>query len=148
METQVRAAGVLNIAFGVVSAAAALTSLIYYGGIAEMATGMSSQVVGVVAVTYALFHLLVAPGLIAAGYGLLSYRNGARSALIVLSGLLILDFPAGSALGAYNLWVLLTPETEPLFARPVAKKKAAKAGDPDDDTPIARQPVRFPRESA
>jgi hypothetical protein len=40
-----------------------------------------------------------------------------RGVMIITSALNILNLPLGSMLGGYGLWVLLTPETDPLFAR-------------------------------
>jgi len=48
--------------------------------------------------------------------------------LTVISAVNILDVPVGTILGAYGLWVLLTPETDPLFdhAREVAARPGQK----------------------
>jgi hypothetical protein len=59
--------------------------------------------------------LLSLPGLVV-GIGLTKFRRWARLGGVVLSALNLLNFPLGSALGAYGLWVLLSKESEPLFA--------------------------------
>ena len=42
------------------------------------------------------------------------------------SALNILNLPVGSILGCYGLWVLLTPETDPLFSAPPPDRRPKK----------------------
>jgi hypothetical protein len=53
---------------------------------------------------------------IALGAGLLNYRPWARSIGTVIAIIELLNFPVGTVLGVYALWVLLSPETDPLFS--------------------------------
>jgi hypothetical protein len=62
-----------------------------------------------------LFLFLSIPGFFAA-WGLLRFRPWARILAIILGVLHILSFPFGTALAVYTLWVLLSAETQPLFA--------------------------------
>ena len=57
------------------------------------------------------------PGIIA-GFGLLKLRPWARILAIVLSAIGLINFPFGTVVGIYGLWVLLSPETERLFTVP------------------------------
>ena len=50
-----------------------------------------------------------------AGIALLKYRNWGRILTVIVSILGIIDFPVGTALGIYGLWVLLHKDTLPLF---------------------------------
>lgn len=54
---------------------------------------------------------------IAAGWGLLDRRPWARSLAIVLGCLALIDFPFGTALGIYTLWVLFSPGADEEYAR-------------------------------
>jgi len=63
----------------------------------------------------ALLLLLSLPGLVT-GWGLLKLRPWARILGIVLAVISLLNFPIGTAVGIYGLWVLLTKDTEKLFA--------------------------------
>lgn len=54
------------------------------------------------------------PGMIT-GYGLLNHRPWARVLALVLGVLGILNFPVGTALGLYTLWVLLQWSAEDAF---------------------------------
>jgi hypothetical protein len=46
---------------------------------------------------------------VAAGSGLLDRRPWARGLALVLGCLALIDFPFGTALGIYTLWVLFSP---------------------------------------
>jgi uncharacterized membrane protein (DUF2068 family) len=49
------------------------------------------------------------------GWGLYNFRKWARILGLILSAISLLNFPIGTAVGVYGLWVLLKPETEVLF---------------------------------
>ncbi len=64
-----------------------------------------------------LFLLMLGlPGLLE-GWGLLSHKSWARPLGFVLAVLNLFNFPFGTALGAYTIWVLLQSETEVLLKR-------------------------------
>jgi len=72
-------------------------------------------ILGIIGCLIFVFVMLVSiPGLIA-GVGLLKLRPWARILGIVISAVNILNFPFGTALGVYGLWVLLSTETIALF---------------------------------
>jgi zinc-ribbon domain len=54
---------------------------------------------------------------IAAGWGLLERRPWARMLAVVLGCLALVDFPFGTALGIYTLWVLLSAGAEVEYER-------------------------------
>jgi len=56
------------------------------------------------------------PGIIA-GWGLLERRSWARILAIVIAGLNALNFPVGTLIAVYVLWVLLQRSAETYFAR-------------------------------
>ena len=57
------------------------------------------------------------PGIIA-GIGLLKFRPWSRVLTIVLSALNLMNFPFGTILGIYGLWVMLSDEGSRLFLQP------------------------------
>ena len=61
-----------------------------------------------------LLALLSLPGL-AAGYGLLTRKPWARVLAIVMAVLGLLNFPVGTAIGIYALWVLLQTSSANYF---------------------------------
>ena len=123
METHVKVLGLLQIILGVLGIVVALFVLLMFGGIAGLvaATGEEGSeiavpilgLIGAFAVTFIL--VLSIPGIIV-GAGLLKFRPWARILGIIMSILLIIHFPLGTIVGVYGLWVLLTGETEKLFA--------------------------------
>jgi len=54
---------------------------------------------------------------LAAGWGLLDRRPWARTLAIVLGIIKLVEFPVGTALGIYTLWVLLSAGTETEYRR-------------------------------
>ncbi|MBC8167206.1 MAG: hypothetical protein H7Y20_15220, partial [Bryobacteraceae bacterium] len=75
-------------------------------------------ILGTIGLAILFFALALAlPGIIG-GVGLLNYRPWARTLMIILSALHILNFPFGTALGVYGLWALLSPEISSLFQSP------------------------------
>lgn len=50
------------------------------------------------------------------GLGLLRFQPWARDAGMVVCALHLLVLPVGTLLGIYGFWVLLSPESEPLFS--------------------------------
>jgi hypothetical protein len=65
----------------------------------------------------ALLALLAVPG-IAAGYGLLKRRSWGRVLAIVIAVLGLANFPIGTAMGVYALWVLLQSTAAEYFTPP------------------------------
>jgi zinc-ribbon domain len=54
---------------------------------------------------------------LAAGWGLLDRRSWARTLAIVLGIIKLIEFPIGTALGIYTLWVLVSPGAEIEYRR-------------------------------
>lgn len=136
METHVKVLGVLNIILGGMGVMAALIILLIFGGTAGIvgATAHGDPEARFVvpllsAIGGGLFFLIIAlsvPGIIA-GIGLLKFRPWARILTIILSVLNLLHIPFGTAVGIYGLWVLLSRDTERLFAEQPA---GAQVGQP------------------
>jgi hypothetical protein len=61
--------------------------------------------------------LLAAPGIIA-GFGLLKRKSWARVLAIVLGIFNLTNFPIGTAIGVYTLYVLLQSDAGDIFATP------------------------------
>jgi hypothetical protein len=123
MTTHVKVLGVLYIVFGALGVCGAL--IVGLGlGIAGGAIGTSASpedaavalpIIGVAGTALVIFLLAVSlPGVIA-GIGLLKYAPWARIVGIVLAAINLINFPLGTAVGIYGLWVLLNKETEALF---------------------------------
>lgn len=124
MRQHVSILGVLYIVFGALGIVAALAMLAIFGGAAglmgmaavqEPDAAVAAPIIGVIGIgLFAVVALLSLPGLVV-GIGLVKLQSWARIGGVLLSALNLLNFPFGTALGAYGLWVLLNKETEPLF---------------------------------
>jgi hypothetical protein len=124
MKQHVSILGILYIAFGCLGILGAFAFLALFGGLAgiiglvaheEPDAAVAVPILGGIGVVVSTFiGLLSLPGLVV-GIGLTKFRRWARIGGVVLSALNLLNFPVGTALGAYGLWILLSKESEPLF---------------------------------
>jgi hypothetical protein len=132
VETHVKVLAVLYLVFSAFFLLAAVFLLLTFGG-ASAIVGTAAEpedaaialpILGITGIALSGFFLAIAlPGLIA-GYGLLKRANWARILGIVLSALNLLNFPFGTILGVYGLFVLLHKDTERLFEASSAVTRA------------------------
>jgi hypothetical protein len=132
VETHVKVLAILYLVFSSLFLVAAVILLVIFGG-ATAVVGTAAEaedaaialpIIGITGMALVGFlTMMAAPGLIA-GFGLLKLANWARILGIVLSALHLLNFPFGTVLGVYGLYVLLNKDTERLFetgsAAPIA----------------------------
>jgi hypothetical protein len=122
VEQHVKILAVLNIILGGLGIVVALLVLVLFGGLAGVAGSDpnpdaqgGAAVLGLIGGLGFAFILIISIPCVIAGFGLLKFRSWAQILTIVLSVLGLLNFPFGTALGIYGLWVLLNKETKPLF---------------------------------
>lgn len=126
MLTHVKVLAVLYIVLSGIGVLFALL-MFFAAGTAASIVGMSAPpedaaiaipILGIAGTALASVLLLFSlPGLVT-GWGLLKLRPWARILGIVLAVIGLINFPIGTAVGIYGLWVLLTKETERLFEGP------------------------------
>jgi hypothetical protein len=124
MDTHVKVLAVLYILMGALGLCVALLIFFALGTVAGI-VGMSASpedaaiavpLLGMGATALGVFLLLLSlPGIIA-GWGLLKLRPWARVLGIVIAVVSLINFPIGTAIGVYGVWVLLTKETERMFS--------------------------------
>jgi hypothetical protein len=124
MDTHVRILAAFHVIFGLLGLVAALALLLIFGGGAAAATFATTEnpdawvalpIIGIVgSVLFLIALTLSIPGIII-GWGLLKRRPWARILGIVLSVLHLVNFPFGTVLAIYGLFVLLSKDTVPLF---------------------------------
>ena len=123
METHVKVLGVLFIVLSALGtlAALAVATVFSVAGVATAAGASGSDaaialpIIGLAGTALSVFLLAVSlPGLMA-GIGLLKFKPWARTLAIVLSVLHLLNFPFGTIVGVYGLYVLLSEEGARLF---------------------------------
>lgn len=135
MATHVKTLGILHIVLGSIGILVALLFLLFFGSLAALVGLTDSSEGAFVAVPilggiggliFITILLLSIPGIIV-GIGLLRFSPWARVLGIIVSAFSMLNVPLGTALGVYGLWVLVSNETERLFAhgdRPISAIRA------------------------
>ena len=120
--THVKVLAVLYIIFGVCGLLLAFGMLAVFG-IAGLAAASTSEpdawvalpVLGITGSALAFVLIVLSlPGIIA-GAGLLKFKPWARIVTIVISALNLMNFPFGTIIGIYGLWVMLSDEGARLF---------------------------------
>jgi len=119
MESHVKAVGIIHIAFsalGIIMAIvifSALNIVAKIPDVNEEATRIL-QLIGVVLPWF--FIVFSIPGVVG-GIGLLKLQGWARIIVLIISFLGLLNFPIGTAVGIYSIWVLFDKRTEKIFAK-------------------------------
>lgn len=118
MESHVKAVGIIHIAFSVLGVLIALILFSVLNLVAripdiEEEAVRILQTIGMVIPWFMI--ICAAPGIVG-GIGLLKYQGWGRILVLILSFLALLNFPLGTAVGIYSIWVLFDKRTEKLFA--------------------------------
>lgn len=123
MSTHVKVLGALFIVLSALGLLLALFMMLTFGlsaGLVGMTADpvdaeIAQPILAIVGAGLTIFFLVTSiPGIIV-GWGLLKFRPWARILGIVLSALQLINFPFGTVVGIYGLWVLFNNETERLF---------------------------------
>jgi hypothetical protein len=122
MASHVRALAIIQIVYAGLGLLVAFGILLFFSGIAAV-VGLNAQGDELVAVpivaaigwiTAGVITVLAVPRLVA-GIGLFKLRPWGRIVTLVVSVIGLFDFPVGTAIGIYGLWVLTHRDSEPLF---------------------------------
>ena|SRR5688572_30802630 len=118
MEQHIKIVALLHIILGAIFVAIAVAIFVFGAGAAVLSAPGTDEALagttcfGIVAVLIALMSL---PSIIA-GVGLQRRRKWARILTIILSVINLFNFPVGTALGGYSLWVLINDQSSSYFA--------------------------------
>jgi hypothetical protein len=117
MRQHVTVIGALHIGFGLLGLLVALivfTAIVGGGLLSGDAEAIT--ITSIVGSAIAFFLILVsAPGVIV-GIGLLRLHAWARIAAMILAVFNLVNFPLGTAVAVYTIWILMQDETAQLFA--------------------------------
>lgn len=107
----------IHIAFGALGVLAALAVGGVVGGAGlfaddAQATGFLVLLAGFIAVVLALLSV---PSLVG-GWGLLKRRPWARMLVLIVSFLNLMNFPLGTLVGGYSIWVLMNDESRQILS--------------------------------
>ncbi len=119
MESHVKAVGIIHIAFSVLGIMIALVFFSVLNLVARIPEVEEEavrilQAIGMIIPWFIIVFSL--PGVVG-GIGLLKYQGWARILVLILSFLGLLNFPIGTAVGIYSIWVLFDKRTEKIFAK-------------------------------
>ncbi len=116
MEKHINVVAVLQIGLSIFGIIAGIIILIVLNTIGSLTQdAQASFVLHLIGnIAAAFFLLMSAPGIIA-GIGLLSHKEWARILTLILSVIGLLNFPLGTAVGAYSIWALVQDEVVAIF---------------------------------
>jgi hypothetical protein len=109
--------GILYIALSAIFLFVAVLVFAIIAGAGVISGDQDAMIVtGTVGILLAVFFLILSlPGLVT-GYGLIRHRPWSRVLGIILAILNLLNFPLGTILGIYALWVLFNPDAQRILS--------------------------------
>ena len=115
METHVRIVALGNMLYGGLGLLVA-AALLFGFSIAGLASGdlFGGLLLGTVGVVAGVVVALMSLPRILGGLGLLARKNWSRYVLGIVSAIGLFEFPVGTALSGYSLWVLFNDDTRRL----------------------------------
>jgi uncharacterized membrane protein len=123
MTTHVKVLAVLGLVLGALGLAGALFPTLFFGALATLVGTSSDEhaklglaVLGLTGIALTAYLVFTSAVSLLCGWGLLKRRRWARILGIVLAAISLIQFPLGTILGAYALWVLFNKKTEEMFA--------------------------------
>lgn len=116
MEKHVRILGILYIIFGVLGMLTGVTLYIILTASGVLSGDMEAiMILEIIGIALGGFLLIVSlPGVIG-GIGLLKHQYWAKILILIIGILNLLNFPLGTILGIYTIWVLMNNQTEKVF---------------------------------
>ena len=93
-----------------------LIAFIFFVGIGAIAGDATAMgILGLIGTLAVIFMGVLAIPSVLAGIGLLQRQEWGRILALVVGFLSLIDFPIGTALGVYTIWVLMDDSTRPAF---------------------------------
>jgi len=116
MEKHVRILGILYIVFGILGMLFGITLYVILTTSGVMSGDMQAmKILEIVGVFLGGFFLIVSiPGVIG-GFGLLQHKQWAKTLILIIGILNLINFPFGTVLGIYTIWVLMNNQTDKVF---------------------------------
>lgn len=122
----------INIVFSVLFAFVGVFAFVFLTGIGVVSQDPEAvTVLGFIGTAAAIFLITLAIPGVFAGYGLLKRRTWGRVVAIIVAILDLMNFPVGTGIGIYSLWVLSREEATAYFANGVPASVPAVSSDDD-----------------
>jgi len=121
MEKHIKALGIIFLVFGVFGL---LGTLVVFMMLVEISDLRGGDALGGVLLLFILvvIAMIFTIPLVIAGYGLIKFRRWSRIFGIIISSISLLNFPLGTAIGGYGLWVLTRNRSKEIFDAEFLKK--------------------------
>ena len=117
MKEHVTVVGALCIGLGALGAALAIIAFVFFAGIGVLSGDQEAMpILTFIAIISAGFLAVISVPDIIGGIGLLRRWSWARILVLILSVLKLINFPLGTIVGIYSIWVLMQDEAAQLFA--------------------------------
>jgi len=123
MTTHVKVLAALGLVGGALGLAGAVFSSLFFGALATLVGASQEEhaavgraVLGLTGLAFTAFLVVTSSVSLVCGWGLLRRRPWARILGIILAAVCLIQFPLGTIVGAYGLWVLFNKKTEAMFA--------------------------------
>jgi hypothetical protein len=114
LENHIKVLGLLFILAGGFGGIASLVFFLLFAGPASVSA--YGPLIGFMVIGWMWLMLILAIPAMVLGFGLLSMRPWARSLGTVIAILELMNFPIGTVIGIYALWVLMSSDVDPLFS--------------------------------
>jgi len=114
LDNHVKVLGLLFILAGGFGGIASLVFFLLFAGPASVAA--YGPLIGFMVTGWMWLLLILAAPAIVVGIGLLYMRPWTRPIGTVIAILELMNFPIGTGIGIYALWVLMSADTDPLFS--------------------------------
>jgi hypothetical protein len=117
MKEHVTVVGALCIGLGALGLALAIIAFVFFAGIGVLLGDQEAlPILTFIGVISAGFLAVISVPDIIGGIGLLRRWSWARILVLILSVLKLINFPLGTIVGIYSIWVLMQDEVAQLFA--------------------------------
>jgi len=118
MKEHVTVVGALCIGLGALGVVLAIIAFVVLAGIGVLSGDQDAlPILTFIAVISAGFLAVISVPDIIGGIGLLRRQPWARILVLILSVIKLINFPLGTIVGIYSIWVLMQNEVAQLFAR-------------------------------
>ena len=111
MKQHITVVAALNIGLGALGVVLGMIAFVFLAGIGLLSGDRDAMpILTFIAVIAAGFLLIISVPDIIGGIGLLRRKSWARILVLILSVLKLINFPLGTAVGVYSIWVLMQDE--------------------------------------
>ena len=118
MKQHLNVAAALNIGLGVVGLVLAIIAFVFLAGIGLISGDPDAMpVLTIIAFVAGGFLFIFSVPDIIGGIGLAKRKSWSRILVLILSVLKLVNFPVGTAVGVYSIWVLVQDEATQMLDR-------------------------------